>query len=317
MLVTCPQCGAKVTANQHVVRRAALPEAHERVWHGYTVDATTASERCVKVGDRVVRMLAHLARGEASDVFLGERFGPFAERFTVKIAHDGANEKCHDAAVNALRSLQTSTVATAPFFTTYLPQVVALGVDHSLHGQGRSVLVLRHPPDYWGSLNRVLTHNTGGIDARHVVWMGARCLDLLGFIHASGWVHGALSLDHLLVQPQDHAMMLIGWSQARPSGADAVARARDLSMLAWSLRRLISVATASDAATEPMLRDDVPAPLAELLARMSEDRAWVMRTDAKALRDALMQAVAQSFGPRKFVAFDPRSAKPAATNHNF
>lgn len=315
MLVTCPQCGAKVSANQHVVRRAAFAQAHERVWPAHASDATNASERSVKVGDRVVRLLAQLARGESGDVFLGERVGPFAERFTVHVAHDSVSAKCHDAAVSALCALQTSTAATAPFFTTYLPQVTAVGIDHRLHGEARAVLLLRHPPDYWGGLNRVLTYNTGGIDARHVLWMGARCLDLLGFIHASGWTHGALSLDHLLVQPQDHAMMFVGWSQARPSGADAAARARDVSMLAWSLRRLIS--TASDAATEPKLRDDVPAPLAELLARMSEDPAWVMHTDATALRDALMQSAAQSFGARKFIVFNPRSARPAVTNADF
>ncbi len=317
MLVTCPQCGSKVSANQHVVRRAAFTQAYEQVWPAYGGNASSAGERCVKVGGRVARLLAHLARGETSDVFLGERIGPFAERFTVKVSHDRANTRCHDAALDALRALQTSTVATAPFFTTCLPQLADVGIDHGLHGEARAVMLLRHPPDFWGSLNRVLTHNGGGIDARHVVWMGSRCLDLLGFVHASGWTHGALSLDHLLVQPQDHAMMFVGWSHARPSGADATARARDVSMLAWSLRRLISTATASAVATEPTLRDDVPAPLAELLARMSEDRAWVMRTDAKALRDALMQAAAQSFGARKFIAFNPRAARPAATHANF
>ena len=112
--------------------------------------AADASKRRVKVGDRVVCLRAHLARGEASDVFLGERVGPFAERFTVKVAHDSANGACHDAAVAALRALQTSTIA-APFFTTYLPQVVAVGVDHLLHGEGRAVLLLRHPPDYWAA----------------------------------------------------------------------------------------------------------------------------------------------------------------------
>ncbi len=284
------------------------------MWPPFTDDV---GEEQVKVGNHAVRLLAHLARGQSSDVFLGQRVGPFAERFTVKIAHDDASAKCHDAALIALRALQASTVAAAPFFTTYLPQVTASGVDHWRRTEGRAVLLLRHPPSYWGSLNGVLTHNIGGIDARHVVWMGARCIDLLEFIHASGWAHGALSLDHLLVQPHDHAMMLVGWSHAQPTGADASSRARDFAMLAWSLRRLISVAAAPDLANAPTLRDDVPAPLAEFLVRMSEDRAWVARTDASTLRTALMIAAAQSFGPRKFVAFNPRSAKPAATETNF
>lgn len=186
----------------------------------------------------------------------------------MKIAHHSTNAKCHDAALNALSALQSSNVATAPFFTNYLPQVTAVSVDHWLHSEAGAVLLLRHPRDYWGSLNRVLTHNTDGIDARHLVWIGARCLDLLAFVHSRGWTHGALSLDHFLVQPQDHAMMFVGWSQARPSGADAAARARDVSMLAWSLGRLISVLNTCDAATEPTLRDDVPAPLAELLVQI-------------------------------------------------
>ncbi len=144
-LVTCPHCGAKVSANQHVVRRAAFTQAHDRVWSSYPADA---EERRFKVGDRVVRLLAQLACGESSDVFLGERVGPFAERCTAKVAHDSLNSACHDAAVIPLRALQMSTVATASFFTTYLPQLVAVGVDHGLHGEARSVMLLRHPPDY-------------------------------------------------------------------------------------------------------------------------------------------------------------------------
>lgn len=59
MLVTCPQCGAKVSANQHVVRRAAFTQAHERVW---TAHPANAGQRFVNVGGRKVRLLAQLAR---------------------------------------------------------------------------------------------------------------------------------------------------------------------------------------------------------------------------------------------------------------
>ena len=314
MLVTCPHCGAKVSANQHVVRRDAFTQAQQRVWSALVANAGLGQ---VRVGDRAVRLLARLSRGESSDVFLGERDGPFVERLIVKVARNSADSQCHDAAMSALHALQASPIATAPFFTTHLPQVVASGVDRRLHSEGRATLLLRNPPDYWGSLDRVLAQNARGIDARHVVWMGSRCLDLLGFVHASGWTHGALSLDHLLVQPMDHAMMFLGWSHASLNGADASARAHDLSMLAWSLRRLVSMPNASDSSAEPTLREDIPAPLAELLVRMSEDRLWVMRTDARALRDALAQAAAQSFGPRKFIAFNPRSAAPLAAGNAF
>lgn len=317
LIVTCPHCGSKVSANKQVVRRADFREAHAKLWaQARARDAMEPGGLYVQIGARLVRLIAPLALGESSEVFLGQRVGPFAERYTVRIALNGDEPRAERYFAGALQALGVlhaangGAIATAPFFTQRTPQVVALGTDYRLHGAGRAVWLTRHPPDYWGSLAQVLALNRGGIDARHVVWMYSRCLDLLGYTHACGVTHNALSLDHLLVQPHDHSMQFVGWGHAC-TAADGRARARDIAQLAWSMRRLVSSADPVDGA-EPELRDDVPAPLAAFLRRASEDEAWLFRSNARELSELLMQAAGAAFGPRKFVHFDPRAAAPAA-----
>ena len=308
MLVTCPQCGASVSANKHLVRRAKFTLAYERARAnaGNFID----SDDYVKIGHRTVRLIARLGRGEHDDVFLGQTEGLFPERLTVKISQLADATHNTKRALSALAALQVSTHETAPFFTTRIAQVVASGTNPLGRMSGRGVVLLRHPPDYWGSLDHVLAHHATGIDARHVVWMWTRCLDLIDFVHGSGWVHAALSLDHLLVHPHVHAITLIGWSRAEATAQHAVMRVRDFTQLAWSMRRLVSITDHHDDEGHPPLRDDVPKPLAELLIRSSEDHAWLMRCDAADISAALMHAAAASYGRRKFLVFNPRAAAP-------
>jgi hypothetical protein len=315
MLVTCPQCGSKVSANKHIVRRAvyitALSHARDKALAGVAL----TPESCVQVGERVVKLYAMLARTDHASVYVGQSMGRFVERLTVKVAHDDAGEHTHDAAVVALTALQKSNVDTAPFYTTRLPQVVAHGVDRLRHdGKACKVLLLRHPPDYWGSLDRVLAHHPHGIDARHVAWIAARAYDLIDFVHASGWVHGALSLDHLLIQPRDHSLMFVGWSQARADAHHAYERTHDLLQLSWSLRRLLCEPTTADTTTPPSFRADVPAALANFLtsATYEDNHSWITHQSGRSLFDELAKVVTTSFGPRRFVHFNPRAAAPGS-----
>lgn len=50
-----------------------------------------------------------------------------------------------------------------------------------------------------------------GLDQRHMVWMIDRALSALGFVHRQGVVHGALSPEHLLIQPNYHNVILTDW----------------------------------------------------------------------------------------------------------
>ena len=53
-----------------------------------------------------------------------------------------------------------------------------------------------------------------GLDQRHVIWIYDRMINLLGYVHARGVIHGRIDPDRLWVRPSNHNVMLTGWNQA-------------------------------------------------------------------------------------------------------
>lgn len=51
-----------------------------------------------------------------------------------------------------------------------------------------------------------------GLDQRHVAWMLDRLFSCLGYVHRCGLVHGNLTPEHLIVEPQSHNVLVTGWS---------------------------------------------------------------------------------------------------------
>ncbi len=60
-------------------------------------------------------------------------------------------------------------------------------------------------------LNRL---HKDGLDQRHMIWIYDRMINLLGFAHTRGIVHGRIEPDRLRVRPSNHNVMLTGWGQA-------------------------------------------------------------------------------------------------------
>jgi len=53
-----------------------------------------------------------------------------------------------------------------------------------------------------------------GLDQRHMIWIYDRMINLLGYSHFSGVIHGRIDPDRLLIRPSNHNVMLTGWNQA-------------------------------------------------------------------------------------------------------
>lgn len=54
-----------------------------------------------------------------------------------------------------------------------------------------------------------------GLDQRHMVWVMARMLGLLGgHVHSLGMIHGRINPNRILVRPSNHNAMLTGWCHA-------------------------------------------------------------------------------------------------------
>jgi serine/threonine protein kinase len=150
-------------------------------------------------------------------------------------------------------------IAEGGFGTTYKAEHIGTGclvcVKHALHisasdealllDEARSCWDLRH----WGipamrdiltmpdnSLALVMSYVPGptlaeilekkpytkGIDAEHVAWITDRCLNILKYLHFSGVVHGDVKPQNIIVQPEDHTVVLVdyGLSAVKPSRKD-------------------------------------------------------------------------------------------------
>jgi serine/threonine protein kinase len=59
----------------------------------------------------------------------------------------------------------------------------------------------------------------GRLDGRHLGWIFKRLLTILGFAHQQGIVHGAVLPPHIVLNPDNHGLCLVGWGQSVKSGS--------------------------------------------------------------------------------------------------
>lgn len=266
------------------------------------------------IGGARYAVLGRLARGEGSDALLGRRDGRLTELVVIK-----ALRACGDADLLAreddvLESLEKSQAQGAPHFSRLLPQRVAHGLARlGMTGEGgeRRVSVHRFRSGFVHTWDNIAAAHPSGVAPEAAVWLWKRTLELLGFLHESGWVHGAVLPPHLLVHARDHGVVLVGFSRAVPPGRPLPAFSRQLRAhypdavwnggpataatdVAMSARAVLRVLGGAPGRAPSSL----PAPLAELLlGHATGDRdaeAWVVR-------DALDEVARRVFGPPKFI----------------
>lgn len=309
--VQCQYCHASVSPKARVVQASAFHAAYAR---SLADDDGASRIECCGQRYRILNTLGHGANDApalSSRVLLAQRLGALPERVVLKLQQAGADDdvvaKRQQQEMTVLRQLQAATGAGAAYFSQRLPQPVAQGRATGNAGAHSHALIVRNPVGYWGSLADVMRHTPQGVDARHVVWMWRRVLEVLGHVHADGWAHTRLAPEHLLVHPADHGILVIGWSQARRSNSDGISnsavQARDLMQLAWSMRCLLHGGV--DQLSAPPIGASVPAPLASLLERASEDASWCATQGAAGIDSQLKAAAQAAFGPPRFLYFHP------------
>jgi len=268
---------------------------------------------CVVLG-RTYLLEGRLAAGESSDVFLASRAGRVTERVIIKVLRALADEDLHAREWRIVHRLHASAAQGAAFFTTLLPQPVVKGIVDTGDGIRRSAIVYRWRSGFQHTLEEVRRAHAGGVTPRAAVWMWRRLLDLLGWVHRSGFVHGAVLPHHLLIHPRDHGVVLCGWSCAtelalaesaparNPRYAEyyrggAESPAMDIAMSARSVAHVLGGDPAGDA-----LPGAVPAELARLVRAFADGSTT--EEDAWALRKRVGEVASRVLGPPRYERFD-------------
>lgn len=154
-----------------------------------------------------------------------------------RVARDAAD---NDLVLNEARILYhlQSTYDYADF-KPFLPAVLEAFIyqdAHSTYGRQVNILSLHEQiasPLELYTFEEVHQHYRSGINPRDMAWMLRRLLNVLGFAHHNGVVHGAVLPSHVLIEPRDHKLALTGWPFAVRTGSDDHIKALSISYEDW------------------------------------------------------------------------------------
>ncbi|WP_306208315.1 lipopolysaccharide kinase InaA family protein [Actinoplanes sp. RD1] len=190
-----------------------------------------------------------------------------------------------------------------PRHRAYAPRLIESFVQEDSAGARREAIVLERLAGFvplTGMLHR--------LDARDVAWMWRRLLTALGWAHRAGVVHGAVLPEHVLIQPEEHGVVLVDWCYSVAPGTPVpavVSRHRATYPPEVLAQRPATAATDIYQASGLMLAliEEPPGAIRRFVAgcryrapRMRPQDAWQLLAEF----DELLE---KWYGPRKFRPF--------------
>jgi hypothetical protein len=208
---------------------ARAARAYRRLARAVHPDAVDAARR-----ETATRVFAHLSglwrRRQTGDAMGRHRLGPLAYRGDIANLYrcgDGYLKVPRRPADNDLlereaRALRTIAGDGDPRFLPYVPRLVDSFRHHDpATGAERQVNVVAAAPGL-RSLVEVRQAYPDGLDPRDGAWMWRRLLVALGLAHRAGVIHGAVLPEHVLVQPDEHGLVLVDWCHSAIGPAERI-----------------------------------------------------------------------------------------------
>lgn len=208
----CPFCGASVQVDPSAVWAARFKEAYAE-WN-----APKDAARVITIGSTHWELGPLIARGESSDVYVADRARTPSQRVIVKILRDDGDLPLLEQEYSALSALQQSRTPGAATLSQRVPDPVTYGRIVSGPFVGRHAIVLRWVAGFVHTLEQVRARHPDGVAPKSAVWVWRRILETLSFVHANGFVHGAVLPQHVLIQRGEHGVRLVGYGCAAGEG---------------------------------------------------------------------------------------------------
>jgi serine/threonine protein kinase len=158
------------------------------------------------------RGVIHTARGTYSTEVLEHR-GDLANLYRVPEGHLKLvrDPSCNDLLAREAAALRQIAEQGDPRYLPYVPRLVDSFRHRSASGETRRANVLGVSAARLHSLDEVHERRPHGLDPRDAAWMWRRLLVALGLAHRAGVVHGAIVPRHVLIEPDDHGVVLVDW----------------------------------------------------------------------------------------------------------
>jgi serine/threonine protein kinase len=278
-----------------------------RRWQHAATTASAATAIVLDGGRGRYRLGARHARGSIAD--LHHATDACGREVVVKIPRSPASNALIDSERTALTEIAASAEGGNEWLRAYFPQLI----DHLTHadpetGSRRQVTVLDSLTTGFVTLAEVRAAYPDGLDPRDWAWMHRRLLRGLAAAHRAGWVHTAVTADNVLIHPERHGVVLVGWSFATRPGT--VPLATITSRREHYPRERLTGSTATTAwdvfmahrLMLTMLADTAPARL-RAFARGCMQPQPSLRPDAVDLLDEFDDLLDTLYGRRRFRPF--------------
>jgi len=152
----------------------------------------------------------------------------------LKLARRPLTNSLIRAEAETLGHLLTPDRPEAEGFFPLLPLLIESFPLHDGSGPPRQANVFKDTPGMF-TLERIRQACPGGISPKHMAWIWRRLLDVLGYAHRRGVIHGAVLPTNVMVN-YDHELVLTDWCYAvrhDPAGLGAHIPATSKSYAAW------------------------------------------------------------------------------------
>ncbi len=258
---------------------------------------------------------ALLAEGDLSTVYRGRKLLVTPDEtgagrgVAIKVADDSSN---NDLLQNEVHSLRFLNRAATPQ-RKHLPVLV----DEFRTSDGRFGTVLRLIKGH--SFSVIHKQYTQGVDGQHAAWILKRLLSVLAHAHSQGVIHGNIKPEHIIVQPQNHNVVLLDWSHSIRTAQPAVLSIPGIlsDYSAPEIREEQSPTAASDiySVGKCMIMllggdlhyDSIPSHIDKRLTCFLQTFVWPnpqeRAQNAEQLHEKLVQLREEIYGPQQFLEF--------------
>ena len=171
--IVCSYCGTTVQFDEASVSATRFREAF-RIWNS---PQSYQFSSWISLGENHWTMDKHIAHGDISDVYVGQRARWPSELVVVKLLRDSKDIPLADNEWNALQKLHRSEAPGADFFTTRIPQPVTHGSISAGSHTGKHVNIFRWTSGFYHDFEKVLQIHPQGITPIASIWIWRRILE--------------------------------------------------------------------------------------------------------------------------------------------
>ncbi len=214
--------GLKIAADDAFKKMQKLYSMAQDMFNSgvYTVDSTQV---LVKSKKDEYSFMKRIATGDVCEIWLCRNSS--GDFLIAKVALTPADSDLMNSEVVSLTQIHKDVDNN---HKSYYPEIVD-SFKSDIRGDKKQVRVnvlgmpvdrlgKRMHPNAFYTLASVNAAYPSGINAKDMAWIWRRTLYALDYYHGLGLIHGALTPDHILIEPSEHGVVIIGWTSSVNSG---------------------------------------------------------------------------------------------------